>query len=295
MLADIAAVEPSVGERLREASDAVGFDLARIVRAGPAAELDKTETTQPALLAASFALYEVWIQRGGPTPAIVAGHSLGEYSALVAAGALGFADAARLVHARGKLMQSAVPAGDGAMTAILGLDEAQVAACCEAAEGVATPANHNGPGQVVIAGEARAVAAAAALCAEAGARRTVPLAVSVPSHCPLMVPASERLAGLLETTRFADARLPVVQNANAEAATDAPVLRANLLRQLISPVRWAASMETMAASGATTFVECGPGKVLAGLARRINRTWRVQAIGDQRGLNAALALVASTN
>lgn len=288
MLADIAAVAPGVNARLQEASDAVGFDLAGVVANGPAAELDKTEVTQPALLAASFALFEVWMRRGGRAPAVVAGHSLGEYSALVAAGALGFADAVRLVHERGKLMQSAVPVGSGAMTAILGLEDEQVAQCCDAAEGVVTPANYNGPGQVVIAGEAAAVAAAAALCMEGGARRTVPLAVSVPSHCQLMAPASERLAALLEHARFADARLPVVQNVNAEAATDAPTLRANLLRQLISPVRWAASMRTMAARGVGDFVECGPGNVLTGLARRIDRSWSVRTIGDHRGLNSAL-------
>ena len=290
MLADVAAAEPSVGRRFEEASDVLGFDLTAIVRNGPAGELHKTEVTQPALLTASFALFEVWTRRGGAAPALVAGHSLGEYSALAAAGVLEFAAAVRLVHERGKLMQAAVPLGEGAMTAVIGLDDERVAACCDSAPGVVTPANFNAPGQVVIAGAAAAVNAAAAACAKAGARRTVPLDVSVPSHCALMAPAGERLAELLRDLRFARARAPVVQNVNAEATSDADVIRENLLRQLVSPVRWAASIRAMAAAGVGALVECGPGNVLAGLARRIDRSLIVRGIGKVEDLQAALAI-----
>lgn len=289
MLADIAGAHPGVRERFAEASETLRWDLAAVVREGPADELNKTEVTQPALLTASFALFELWTQRGGPPPAVAAGHSLGEYSALVAAGVLDFPTAVRLVHERGKLMQEAVPLGEGAMAAIIGLDDAQVEQCCEDAPGQVTPANYNAPGQVVIAGAAAAVAAAGERCSAAGARRVVALDVSVPSHCDLMAPAGERLAELLATASFQNARLPVVQNVNAAATTDASAIRANLLRQLVSPVRWADSMRAMSASGANEFVECGPGNVLAGLARRIDRALTVEGIGDLRGLEAALS------
>lgn len=288
MLADVAGAHPGVRERFAEASEALGFDLAAIVRDGPAEELNKTEVTQPALLTASFALFELWTEHGGPTPPVAAGHSLGEYSALAVAGVLDFPTAVRLVHERGKLMQEAVPFGEGAMAAIIGLDDEQVEQCCAEAGGQVTPANYNAPGQVVIAGAAAAVAAAGERCSAAGARRVVPLDVSVPSHCALMAPAGERLAELLTAASFLDARLPVVQNVNAVATTDASAIRANLLRQLVSPVRWADSLRAMAGDGATEFVECGPGNVLAGLARRIDRALAVDGIGDLGGLEAAL-------
>ena len=287
MLADIAGAHPRVRERFAEASEALGFDLAAIVRDGPAEELNKTEVTQPALLTASFALFALWTEHGGPPPTVAAGHSLGEYSALAVAGVLEFAAAVRLVHERGKLMQEAVPLGEGAMAAIIGLDDEQVEQCCAEAPGQVTPANYNAPGQVVIAGAAAAVAAAGERCSAAGARRVVPLDVSVPSHCALMAPAGERLAELLEDAAFQDARLPVVQNVNAAATTDASAIRANLLRQLVSPVRWADSVRKMG-DGATEFIECGPGNVLAGLARRIDRALAVDGIGDLGGLEAAL-------
>lgn len=288
MLADIAGAHPGVRERFAEASEALGFDLAAVVRDGPAEELNKTEVTQPALLTASFALFALWTEHGGPPPTVAAGHSLGEYSALAVAGVLDFPTAVRLVHERGKLMQEAVPLGEGAMAAILGLDDEQVEQCCAEAPGQVTPANYNAPGQVVIAGAAAAVVAAGELCSGAGARRVVPLDVSVPSHCALMAPAAERLGELLTAASFQDARLPVVQNVNAAATTDASAIRANLLRQLVSPVRWADSLRTMAGDGATEFVECGPGNVLAGLARRIDRALAVDGIGDLGGLEAAL-------
>ena len=287
MLEDVAATAPLVGERYQEAAETLGFDLAAIIRDGPAEELNKTEITQPALLAVSVALFDVWRSLGGVPPAMVAGHSLGEYSALTVAGVLDFAAAVRLVHERGKLMQQAVPAGEGAMAAILGLEDDQVAACCEAVEGVVTPANYNSPGQIVIAGAAGAVAAATAACKEAGARRAVPLDVSVPSHCALMAPAGERLGALLDEVQLKEPRMPVVQNFTAAPAPDAAAIRANLLRQLVSPVRWSASVTTMAAAGVEAFVECGPGNVLAGLARRIDRKLAVYSVGTLEDLHAA--------
>ena len=294
MAQDVAERCAATKERLDEASEALGFDLAAIVREGPADRLGSTEITQPALLAVSVALLDAWRALGGASPAMAAGHSLGEYSALVAAGVLDFDAAVRLVHERGRLMQQASPAGEGAMAAILGLDDDQVAACCAGAEGVASPANYNSPGQIVIAGAATAVAQAIAACQAAGARRAVRLDVSVPSHCALMAPASERLAALLEETRFHEPRLPVVQNVDAAIAPDAATIRANLLRQLVSPVRWAASVATMAASGIERFVECGPGNVLAGLGRRIDRRLAVRGIGAWDDLRSALEAFATS-
>ena len=294
MVADIAAVEGVVARRFEEASDAVGFDLGDIVLHDPAERLNQTEVTQPALLTVGIALLDVWRHRNGEEPVVVAGHSLGEYSALVAAGSLAFASAVALVHERGKLMQGAVPPGQGAMAAILGLDDEVVEDCCMSIEGTVTPANYNSPGQVVIAGSADAVAAAIDACKERGARRAVPLDVSVPSHCALMVPASEPLADLLSGADLRDPRIPVVQNYSAAAATDGAVIRDNLLRQLVSPVRWSASVSTMAASGTATFVECGPGNVLAGLARRIDRSLAVHGIGTLDGLDTALGACAGS-
>ncbi|MDE0659382.1 MAG: ACP S-malonyltransferase [Gammaproteobacteria bacterium] len=288
MAADIEAVEAVVSRRFEEASDAVGFDLGNIVRNGPAEQLNKTEVTQPALLTVGIALFDVWRRRGGSEPEVVAGHSLGEYSALVAAGSLDFSSAVALVHERGKFMQDAVPPGQGAMAAILGLDDAVVEACCDGIDGTVTPANYNAPGQVVIAGSADAVAAAIAACKDRGARRAVPLDVSVPSHCALMAPASEPLAELLSNADLRDPRIPVVQNYSAAPATNAGTIRDNLVRQLTSPVRWSASVSTMANSGSESFVECGPGSVLAGLARRIDRSLTVHGIGTLDGLESAL-------
>ena len=294
MAQDVAERCAATKERLDEASEALGFDLAAIVREGPADRLGSTEITQPALLAVSVALLDAWRTLGGASPAMAAGHSLGEYSALVAAGVLDFDAAVRLVHERGRLMQQASPAGEGAMAAILGLDDDQVAACCAGAEGVVSPANYNSPGQIVIAGAATAVAQAIAACQAAGARRAVRLDVSVPSHCALMAPASERLAAILEDTRFHEPRLQVVQNVDAAIAPDAATIRANLLRQLVSPVRWAASVATMAASGIERFVECGPGNVLAGLGRRIDRRLAVRGIGAWDDLQSALEAFAAS-
>lgn len=294
MAEDVAAANPVVAERYAEAADALGFDLRRIVRDGPLDELNRTQITQPAMLVVSVALHDAWVSLGGPRPAMVAGHSLGEYSALTVAGALDFAAAVRLVYERGKQMQLATPPGEGAMTAIIGLDDDGVAECCAATDGVVTPANYNSPGQVVIAGAAAAVEAAASACLEAGARRAVPLDVSVPSHCALMAPASERLAELLDDVKLRTPTVPVVQNADAAATTDPAAIRGNLLRQLVSPVRWSASMTTMASAGLAVFVECGAGNVLGGLARRIDRKLAVHGIGTLDALQAALRQVGET-
>lgn len=293
MAADIAGASPLVDQRLAAASEALGFDLAGIVARGPEERLNSTEVTQPALLAVSVGLHDAWLSLGGPPPSIVAGHSLGEYSALTAVGALDYEAAVRLVYERGKAMQAAVPAGEGRMAAILGLEDEAVAACCASVAdglGLARPANFNAPGQVVIAGVAAAVDAAIEACRAAGARRAVLLDVSVPSHCPLMAPASDRLAALLDAVALKDPQVPVVQNFTAAAAEDAATVRENLLRQLISPVRWSASVSAMSAStGVDAFVECGPGNVLGGLARRIDRRLSVHGIGALDGLRAALA------
>ena len=289
MIGDVVAAEPAAGARFEEASDALGFDVVQVIREGPTERLNSTEITQPAMLLASTALFDAWIARGGGRPSVVAGHSLGEYSALTAAGALDFAAAIRLVHERGKLMQQAVPIGQGAMAAILGLDDDAVAACCAEVDGVVTPANYNSPGQVVVAGAADAVQRAADACKSAGARRTVVLDVSVPSHCVLMAPAGDALASLLDDVELRDPTIPVVQNFNAEAATDAATVRANLLHQLVSPVRWSDTVREMASRGADVFVECGPGNVLAGLARRIDRSLTFHGIGTLDGFTGALA------
>ena len=291
MAADVESASPLVAERLEAASQALGFDLAGIVASGPEERLHSTEVTQPALLAVSVGLHDVWRSVGGPAATVVAGHSLGEYSALTVAGVLEFEAAVRLVHERGKAMQQAVPAGAGAMAAVLGLDDDAVAACCAGVAtdlGVVTPANYNAPGQVVVAGTAAAVAAAVESCRAAGARRAVPLDVSVPSHCALMAPAGERLASLLDEVALADPAVPVVQNVTAAPATDAGAIRENLLRQIVSPVRWSASVAAMAGT-VDCFVECGPGNVLAGLARRIDRAITVHGIGTAKGLADALA------
>lgn len=291
MLSDLADGHPAIGEAFAEAADALGQDLWDLAQNGPAEALDRTENTQPVLLTASVALWRAWRAAGGPEPVVAAGHSLGEYSALVATGVLELTDAVRLVRERGRLMQEAVPAGHGAMAAILGLDAADVERCCaEAAEGgVVAPANYNAPGQVVIAGDAAAVDRAVAACKAAGARRAMPLAVSVPSHCSLMQPAAERFSLLLEETSFAVPGFPVIQNLDAESGADAEGIRRRLLAQLSSPVRWTECVQAMAGRGASTLIECGPGKVLSGLIKRIDRGLEVAAIGDAAGFEDARA------
>ncbi|WP_187505369.1 ACP S-malonyltransferase [Pantoea agglomerans] len=290
MLTELAATYPLVEETFREASDALGYDLWQLVSQGPAEELNKTWQTQPALLAASVAIYRVWQQQGGEQPALMAGHSLGEYSALVCAGVLNFADAVKLVELRGKLMQEAVPEGTGAMQAIIGLDDAAIRkACEESAQGqVVSPVNFNSPGQVVIAGNKEAVERAGGACKAAGAKRALPLPVSVPSHCALMKPAADKLAVALESITFNAPAVPVINNVDVKAETDAAAIRHALVRQLYSPVRWTESVEAMAAQGVTQLLEMGPGKVLTGLTKRIVDSLTAAAVNDTASLTAAL-------
>ncbi|WP_447879376.1 ACP S-malonyltransferase [Serratia fonticola] len=290
MLADLAAQFPIVEQTFSDASAALGYDLWQLVQTGPAEELNKTWQTQPALLAASVAIFRVWQQQGGNMPVMMAGHSLGEYSALVCAGVLDFAAAIRLVELRGKLMQEAVPEGTGAMYAIIGLDNASIAkACEESAQGqVVSPVNFNSPGQVVIAGNKEAVERAGAACKAAGAKRALPLPVSVPSHCALMKPAADKLAVALQDITFNAPSVPVVNNVDVRAETAPEAIRSALVRQLYSPVRWTESVEFMAAEGVTLLLEVGPGKVLTGLTKRIVDTLTAAAVNDTASLSAAL-------
>lgn len=288
MLADLAGRYAVVRERFDQAADAIGLDLWRIASQGPETELAATAVTQPALLTASVALWDVWRGNDGPAPALVAGHSLGEYSALVCAGALDFADAVYLVHRRGQLMQEAVPRGQGAMAAVLGLDEAQVEAACSGAQGLVSAANYNAPGQVVIAGEVGAVGQAVANCKASGARRAVMLEVSGPFHCALMAPAREQLAVALDAAGLKQPQIPLVRNVDAAVVATVGEVRAGLLEQLAQPVRWTECVRRMAAEGVTRLVECGPGKVLTGLAKRIDRSLAAGGIGTLDGLAAEL-------
>ncbi len=290
MLAELAAQFPIVEETFSEASAALGYDLWQLVQQGPAEELNKTWQTQPALLAASVAIFRVWQQQGGKAPALMAGHSLGEYSALVCAGVLDFKAAIRLVELRGKLMQEAVPEGTGAMYAIIGLDNDAIAkACEESAQGqVVSPVNFNSPGQVVIAGNKEAVERAGAACKAAGAKRALPLPVSVPSHCALMKPAADKLAVALQDITFNAPQVPVVNNVDVRTENDPEAIRSALVRQLYSPVRWTESVEFIAAQGVTSLLEVGPGKVLTGLTKRIVDTLTAAAVNDTASLSAAL-------
>ncbi|CAI1166109.1 Malonyl CoA-acyl carrier protein transacylase [Serratia rubidaea] len=291
MLAELAAEFPVVEQTFGEASAALGYDLWQLVQQGPAEELNKTWQTQPALLAASVAIFRVWQQQGGNAPALMAGHSLGEYSALVCAGVLDFQEAVRLVELRGKLMQEAVPAGTGAMYAIIGLDNESIAkACADAAEGqVVSPVNFNSPGQVVIAGNKEAVERAGAACKAAGAKRALPLPVSVPSHCALMKPAADKLAVALEAVTFNAPQIPVVNNVDVKIENDPQAIRSALVRQLYSPVRWTESVEFISAQGVSSLLEVGPGKVLTGLTKRIVDTMTAAAVNDPATLSTALA------
>ncbi|WP_257252598.1 MULTISPECIES: ACP S-malonyltransferase [unclassified Endozoicomonas] len=264
---------PVVVQAFTEAAEVLGFDLLKLTIAGPGEELNKTENTQPAVLTASVALWRLWLEKDGEQPAFMAGHSLGEYSALVCSGAMKFSDAVRVVRQRGLFMQEAVPAGSGAMAAILGLDDQQVISLClDAARGdVVEAVNFNSPGQVVIAGEKEAVARAVELAKEAGARKAMPLPVSVPSHCALMKSAAEKLAVELGLIEFSEPSITVIQNVTAEPCSEPEKIRENLVRQLYSPVRWVETIQYLNEAGVARFAECGPGKVLAGLNKRIIR------------------------
>jgi [acyl-carrier-protein] S-malonyltransferase len=290
-----ALAEAFVGSRsaFDEADAALGFPLSRLCFEGPEADLQLTTNTQPAILAASIAAWRA-LAAGGIRPAFVAGHSLGEYSALVAAGAIGLADAAVAVRRRGRYMQEAVPVGIGAMAAILGLDLPAVeAACREAAQGqVVSPANINSPGQVVIAGHKEAVERASALARAAGARRAVPLPVSAPFHCALMEPAQERLARDLASVVFKDPDVPLVNNVDALVIRTADDCREGLVRQVSAPVRWLEAVQTLVREGVDTVIEVGPGTVLSGLVKKIDKGVRVLNVEDPASLEAALPALA---
>ena len=289
MLAELAGNYPIVQETFKQASEVLGYDLWQLVQEGPAEELNKTWQTQPALLTASVAVYRVWQQKYPELkPDVMAGHSLGEYSALVCAGVLDFQDAVKLVELRGKLMQQAVPEGTGAMYAIIGLDnDAMISACKQAEQGeVVSAVNFNSPGQVVIAGAKAAVERAAALCKEAGAKRALPLAVSVPSHCALMKPAADQLSVSLESITLKAPVVAVLNNVDVKAETDAVAIRNALVRQLYSPVRWTETVEKIAQNGVEVLVEVGPGKVLNGLTKRIVDSLQAVSVNDVKSLDS---------
>lgn len=274
MQAELAQEYDVVRSTYNEASEQLGYDLWDLVQTGPAEKLNETVVTQPAMLTAGVAAWRIWEQVDGLRPQLLAGHSLGEYTALVCAKSLAFADAVALVKRRAELMQAAVPAEDGAMAAILGLDDdAVVAACAAAAEGqVVSAVNFNAPGQVVIAGDRDAVERATVRAKEAGAKRAILLSVSVPSHCALLEEASEQLAETLKSVEFRAPELPVINNVDVKEFENADQIRDGLRRQLSAPVQWVGTINELIARGADQFIECGPGKVLAGLARRIDRS-----------------------
>lgn len=294
MLAELATQFPVVEQTFAQASEVLGYDLWNLVQNGTAEELGQTQKTQPALLAASVAIYRVWQEKyPEQKPAVMAGHSLGEYSALVCAGVLDFQDAIKLVELRGNAMQQAVPAGTGAMYAIIGLDnDAIINACAQAAAEtgeVVSAVNFNSPGQVVIAGTKVAAEKAGALCKEAGAKRALPLAVSVPSHCALMKPAADKLAEALANITLSVPTTPVINNVDVAVETDADAIRNALVCQLYSPVRWTETVEKMAQDGVTALYEIGPGKVLTGLAGRIVKELSAQAVNDVASLDVVQA------
>lgn len=290
MLAELSELHPIVRDTFVEASDGAGVDLWALSQGGPEEMLNRTEYTQPALLAAGVAVWRAWHGQGGRSPALVAGHSLGEYTALVAAGALSLKDGAHLVRLRGQLMQEAAPAGVGAMAAVLGAEDALVQDVCDAVSGteVVVPANFNSPGQIVIGGHAAAVDKALAMLGERGVRKTVKLAVSVPSHTPLMREAANRLAEAMAGLSWRAPDRPVVQNVDATAHADVGAIRDALVRQLYLPVQWTGCVQALVAQGATRMAECGPGKVLAGLAKRIDKSIDARAIGTPGEFESAI-------
>lgn len=290
MLAELAELHPQVRETFAEASDGAGADLWAMSQGGPEEMLNRTEYTQPALLAAGVAVWRLWQERGGAQPSVLAGHSLGEYTALVAAGALSLKDGAHLVRLRGQLMQDAAPTGTGAMAAVLGAEDALVQEVCTAASGseVVVPANYNSPGQIVIGGHAAAVDKALAMLAERGVRKAVKLAVSVPSHTPLMREAANRLAEAMAGLAWHVPKLPVVQNVDARINDSADAIRDALVRQLYLPVQWTGCVQALASRGVTRIAECGPGKVLAGLVKRIDKSLDARALGTPGEFETAI-------
>ena len=284
---------PVVRDTLIEASDAIRIDLAKLIAEGPKEELDLTSNTQPVMLAAAVATWRAWLAAGGPTPVLVAGHSLGEYSALVAAGVISFADAVPLVRFRAQAMQEAVPVGQGGMAAILGLSDDEVrAACIEAAQGeIVEPVNFNAPAQVVIAGHKAAVERACEAAKARGAKRALLLAVSAPFHSSLLRPASIRLQDYMAGLQFGAPTMPLINNVDVAIVTDPAIIKDALVRQAASPVRWVETVQKMAAEGVSHIIECGPGKVLAGLTKRINSDLTGDAIVDQASLERILEIV----
>lgn len=290
MLSTLAEQYPVVGETFAEAGEALGMDLWALTQNGPEQELNQTTNTQPAMLAAGVACWRVWQQKRGAVPVVMAGHSLGEYTALVCAGSLEFTDAVKLVADRGRFMQDAVPAGEGAMAAIIGLDDDGVRALCEAnaAGEVLSPVNFNSPGQVVIAGSAGAVQRAIDNAKEAGAKRALPLPVSVPSHCSLMHPAAEKMAERLESIQVTAPTIPVIHNFNVSVETDPVAIKRALVAQIEQPVRWVETVQKMASDGVEKLVECGPGKVLVGLNKRIEKSMDAWIVLDPESLDNAI-------
>lgn len=291
MLADLGQAHSIIPSTFAEASAVLGYDLWQLAQHGPESQQSLTHITQPLVLTASVAIWRLWQEQGGPLPALMAGHSLGEYSALVCAGALEFTDAVNLVRRRGELMQSAVPVGAGGMAAIIGLDDAAIIkACAEAsASEVVAAVNFNSPGQVVISGHSAAVARAGELCKAAGARRVLPLSVSAPFHSPLMKPAAEQFAETLAKVALAPPATPVLQNFGLAISDDVAQIRANLVLQIYSPVPWVATVQAFAKRGITTIAELGPGKVLTGFNKRIEASVNALAINDAASLSAALS------
>ena len=284
---------PEVRATLQEASDALGEDVAKLIAEGPAEALSLTTNTQPVMLTAAVAFYRAWLAAGGSAPKVMAGHSLGEYSALVAAGVISFKDAVPLVRFRAEAMQTAVPVGAGGMAAILGLDDAAVIQVCAEASlasgGIVEAVNFNAPGQVVIAGASEAVTKACELLKVAGAKRALPLPVSAPFHSSLLQPASEKLKGYLANIEFKAPIISVINNVDVEILSDPIAIKDALVRQASKPVRWQETIQAMAAQGVTQVVECGPGKVLAGLTKRINDQVTGVPVFDEASLNEVLA------
>lgn len=292
MLSALAENFSVVTDTFAEASSVLGYDLWALIQNGPADKLNSTDVTQPAMLAAGFACWRVWQEKGGYAPAVLAGHSLGEYTALTVAGSLAFADAITLVQKRGQLMQAAVPAGEGAMAAILGLDDNVVRdVCSKAAEAdIVEAVNFNSPGQVVVAGSTAAVERAIVLAKEAGAKRALLLPVSVPSHCALMQAAAEQLDETMAQISIQTPTIPVINNVDVAIETNPDAIRDALVRQLYQPVRWVETVQKMASMGVANLVECGPGKVLIGLNRRIEKDMATAAVFDPDSLTAALSV-----
>ncbi|MFB0979675.1 MAG: ACP S-malonyltransferase, partial [Alteromonadaceae bacterium] len=292
MLADFADNEV-VQQTFSEASEALGYNLWQLVAQGPAEKLNQTNFTQPALLTASVALWRLWASQSDSQPAMLAGHSLGEYSALVCAGVISLSEGVKLVEKRGEFMQASVPAGVGAMAAIIGLDDQAIIDACAKAQNddVVAAVNFNSPGQVVIAGHKDAVERAGVLCKEAGAKRVLPLPVSVPSHCALMKDAADKLAEAFNRVTFNTPEIPVVNNVDVATETDVEAIKLALIKQLYSPVRWTETIELLAKSGISLVVEAGPGKVLQGLIKRIDKSIMSASINDQASLTKALETI----